>query len=142
MMKKRILKFSLVFIALLFVFVCSAVVWIHSFPSHESNKQNREALIRIFNKLDLGNTEQSVRNIYNEHKTNDLGLSTDDRGEWCISMPYEFGSTDWRIYLTFEKSHLTKAMIRTMDGPKPNGSPDDKTVDINTNTEITVVGIR
>jgi hypothetical protein len=41
-------------------------------------------------------------------------------------MPYEFGATNWEIFVDFAGDRVRQLRMRTADGPPPRGGPPDK----------------
>ncbi len=95
------------------------------FSSHRANAGNRQALIRIHDHLTVGQSIEDVRVAFGRYKTDELKFHEDEK-EVVITMPLEFGAKDWLLRVEIENGSITEVLMRTTDGPKPLGSPDDK----------------
>ena len=96
------------------------------FHSQKSNEPNRTALLGIYDAVALGSSYDDVLKAYWQHRTRSLGLSAERPTDWSISMPLEFGATDWRLHIEFRDDKVSALRVRTSDGPPPNGAPSDK----------------
>jgi len=81
------------------------------------------------NNLQIGDPKEKVEQIYNKYKSRSLKLEKlDIDNEWFITMPYEFGATDWILWIEFENNKVISLKIRLSDSKdfKPKDSPLDK----------------
>jgi len=105
------------------------IVWMLSwdaFHSHESNEPNRAALLRVRGAIDIGASHGEVLAAYWQHRVDQLRLSADSYAEWSISMPLEFGTSDWKLRIEFQDGKVSAVRVRTSDGPSPSDGPTDK----------------
>lgn len=95
--------------------------------SRNINLDNKKVLVTIMENIKLGDSGARVEEIFNHHKTDTLQLKKLEN-EWLITMPYEFGATDWILWLGFENNKVTSLKIRLSDSKdmKPKESPPDK----------------
>ncbi len=99
------------------------------------NKENKKAVVTIMNNIQIGDTKDKVKTVYNLHKTRGLELLKSEdhenwkENEWLIRMPLEFGATDWILWIGFEGDKVISLKIRLSDSKtmKPKAAPDDKT---------------
>lgn len=115
-----------------FLFACFYYLWFFFlsgdvFMTHSKNEFNRKSLVSIRNDLHLGDDYKKVlENFWSkENDDTDLNISVFSSERWLISMPAEFGATDWRMYVEFEEGKVIGYRIRTSDGPKPKDAPED-----------------
>jgi hypothetical protein len=113
-------------IAVLCVITAVGVVfWRITFKSHGANEPNRKALMRIHEQARIGMAEEEFRTLFEANKTDELTLARFD-DLYDISMPFEVGAKDWRLLASIDNGTIRELRIRTTDGPKPEGSPEDK----------------
>ena len=97
------------------------------FRTHHQNACNRAALLKIREDLRLGDGYEMVLRRYWQHASDDLTLYSGNPRGWSVSMPLEFGATDWALLLEFTNGKLSAIKIRTADGPYPPDAPADIT---------------
>lgn len=105
-------------------------VWHVGFESHFKNTSSKQAFARLHEELRLGDTQARVIELYNQFQTGRTKLRQEVIPHvWTIEMPWEFGASDWVIYLEFDDAErLSAAVVRTSDGifRRPRNSPEDK----------------
>ena len=102
-----------------------------SLMPHSANADNRSAIIRLHAALNVGDDRDGVLEKYWSHRTRNLQLHAELAEHWCISMPLEFGATDWTLILEFRKGRVSAIRVRTSDSPhrtglRPKDAPPDK----------------
>ena len=124
-------KFFLI-IAIVIALIALWYFWLFLFSgdffiSHYKNSKNREALLKVQERIKVGDEYKKVLQIYWENDTEqtDLSLNAESQKSWAISMKPEILSTDWRIYIKFQDGKVTGYKIRTSDGPHPKDAPED-----------------
>jgi hypothetical protein len=108
-------------------------VWLFVFSSDAvfrlpfSNEENRVQLLELRDRIKLGqNYEEVLEHFWaNEGRHRELRLTTDSRDCWYISMPHEVLATDWLLYVSFDNARVSAIKVRSYDGPKFPGMPDD-----------------
>lgn len=114
------------------VLVVFGVVWARGFwfnevfHSHKSNVPNRKALLEIRERIGIGASQAEVLSAYWQHRTDVLRLFADRPTDWIITMPLEFGASDWNMRIEFKDGRVTAVRVRTSDGPQPKDGPMDK----------------
>jgi hypothetical protein len=114
------------------VIVLILIIWVKGFwltevfHSTESNEPNRAALLQIHSAVALGASHAEVLAVYWQHRTNSLYLDADRPADWAISMPLEWGASDWRLLIAFQDGKAISIQMRTSDGPPPDDGPMDK----------------
>ena len=100
------------------------------FGARYLNTSSKEALRRMHEELNVGFSKDEVLSVYERNKTARTKFVTDSwKDTWDISMPFEFGATDWVLYVQFDCSaKVTSLVMRTSDGihNRPRSSPQDK----------------
>jgi hypothetical protein len=102
------------------------ILWIKGFwftevfRTHKSNEPHRTALLQIQDSIALGALHADVLAAYWEHRTDSLRLFADRSTDWVITMPLEFGATNWKLLIDFLDGRVSALRIRTSDGPPPN----------------------
>ncbi len=89
------------------------------------NKDNRDAMLTIYNKSSIGMSTEEFLRIFLENKSFNLNINKYS-DEYTISMPVEFGAEDWLMFVYTKDNKITELKIRTLDGPKPDDGPEDK----------------
>jgi len=123
-MKINKTKHIIALIAILFLLLIIGA-FIFSSIQHHMNKDNREAMLEIFEKSNVGMGFDEFLRIYVDNKSYYLKINKDE-DEYRISMPLEFGASDWVLIANTKDNKITELKIRTLDGPKPSKSPKDK----------------
>jgi hypothetical protein len=104
--------------------------WLVVYESRFKNQSSKEALKNLHEKLQLGDPQQRVLELYAQFQTHRTRFRKDVSARiWEIGMPFELGSGDWILYLEFDAAErLSAAVIRTSDGifRRPPESPPDK----------------
>jgi hypothetical protein len=126
----KLFKNKLVIVALFtaLISINCFLFYIYFVQPKSLNIENKKVISAIMNELDIGDTKQDVKNVFEKLKTDTLKLSQ-GRDEWLINMPLEFGATDWVLRIGFENDRITYLKMETSDGPtgiKPKGAPKDK----------------
>jgi hypothetical protein len=96
------------------------------FFRHSANAGNRDAVLRVHSALPIGADYGAVLKHYWSHRTQNLRLYVDTADLWVISMPSEFGASDWTLIVRFRDGKVTAVRVRTSDGPRPTDGPPDK----------------
>jgi hypothetical protein len=96
------------------------------FHSSRRNAPNRAALRQVYEAVPVGALYAEVLAAYWQHRSDDLRLFADRPTEWAITMPVEFGASDWKLSLEFQEGRVSAIRIRTSDGPPPKDGPKDK----------------
>lgn len=67
----------------------------------------------------IGDTRQRVAEVFHQYKSDRTILYNDPQTPvWEIRMPFEFGASDWVLYVEFDhEEKLSASGIRTSDGP-------------------------
>ena len=111
------------------------VVWVKGFwftevfRTHKSNAPHRIALLQIQDTVALGASHADVLAAYWQHRTDSLRLFADRPAAWVITMPLEFGASDWKLLIEFQDGRVTAVRVRTAEGPPPKDGPKDKQKD-------------
>lgn len=121
---KRWLLWLLVAVAVLFW--TKFFLFTEVFTTSSRNETNRQAILKLHNAIRTGDTREEVLRDYYTNRTDRLRLRCDKAEEWVITMPMEFGATDWQLQLEFGQDKVSSIRIRTTEGMKPGDSPDDK----------------
>jgi hypothetical protein len=97
------------------------------FMPHSKNESNRQLLLKIRNEIKVGDVyEKVLQNFWSKKAAvQSLEINVPSAEEWSITMPSEFGATDWRMYIKFEEGKVVGYQIRTSDGGKPKDAPED-----------------
>lgn len=95
------------------------------FRFHSANARNREGLIILRDRVQVGDSYEEVLKKYWQKDEYDLTLRPIDEKCWLVLMPSEIFATDWRMTIGFEADRVSAIKIRTSDGPRSTGSPDD-----------------
>lgn len=124
-------SFPNAFWAGLVLLVMACIMWflfLEAFRFHGANQSNRDALVTIHSALNPGDSYATVLTTYWKDRTGELRISTESPTEWVVSMPMEFGASDWRLVITFDEAtrKVTAIRVRTSDGPAPKDGPRDK----------------
>jgi hypothetical protein len=96
------------------------------FYRHSANAANREAILRLYSTIRVGDDREAVLKAYWSQRTEDLRLHVDVPASWVVAMPGEFGATDWTLVVEFRNDKVSAVRMRTADGPRPTGGPPDK----------------
>jgi len=97
-----------------------------NFYRHSANAVNREAVLRVHGALRVDADRADVLQQYWSHRTQDLRLHVDTPARWVVSMPSEFGASDWTLIVEFRDGKVSAIRVRTADGPRPPEGPPDK----------------
>lgn len=93
---------------------------------HYANRSNRELLLELRNRIQIGDSFEDVLNRYwSVARKGELRLRAEYPGCWTVEMPSELLATDWVLYSSFEESGVAGIAVRSYDGPKPMGAPED-----------------
>ena len=95
------------------------------FYTHGGNASNRAALLKIREQLSVGDGYEKTLKTYWQYASPDLRLYSGSPQMWSISMPSEFGASDWVLYLDFSDGKVSAIRVRTSDGPRPSAAPND-----------------
>lgn len=96
------------------------------FRTHQSNQPQRAAILQIRDAVALDSTYSEVLAAYWEHRTDSLRLFADCATNWVITVPFEFGASDWNLRIEFQGGKVSAVRVRTSDGPPPKNGPPDK----------------
>jgi hypothetical protein len=127
------IKRSYVIIAIIILVV--GIVWVRGFwftevfRTHKSNEPQRTALLQIRDGVAVGASHADVLAAYWQHRTDSLRLFADRSADWVITMPLEFGASDWKLLIEFQDGRVAAVRVRTADGPPPKDGPKDKRKD-------------
>ncbi len=108
------------------------IVWVRwffvtdVFRTHKSNEPQRAAILQIRDAVALDSPYSEVLAAYWGHRTDSLRLFADSASNWVITMPFEFGASDWNLRIEFEGGKVSAVRVRTSDGPPPKDGPKDK----------------
>jgi hypothetical protein len=111
------------------------VVWVKGFwftevfHTRKSNEPHRAALLQIRDAVSVGASHGEVLAAYWQHRTDSLRLFADRPADWIITMPLEFGASDWKLLIEFQDDRVSAVRVRTSDGPPPKDGPNDKQKD-------------
>jgi hypothetical protein len=111
------------------------IVWVRGFwftevfHTRKSNEPNRTALLQIRETIAIGASHTETLTAYWRHRTDDLKLFADRPTDWIITMPLEFGASDWKLLIEFQDGRVAAVRVRMSDGPPPKGGPQDKQKD-------------
>jgi len=115
------------------IFILAAVVaWVKCFwftevfRTHKSNEPQRAALLQIRDAVAIGASYADVLAAYWEHRTDSLRVFADRPDSWLITMPLEFGASDWKLLIEFHEGRVSAVRVRTSDGPPLEDGPEDK----------------
>lgn len=104
--------------------------WSAFFKSRMLNSSSKTAFAEIHRRIQLGDSAAGVQAVVNELKTGGIALRTNVfLDTWEVSMPWEFGATDWALFIQYGPEQTVSAVaLRTSDGlhSKPKNSPSDK----------------
>jgi len=80
------------------------------------------------NTLSPADTPDHVREIFANHATYRLRLQERSQDHWEITMPLEFGATDWCLLIDFDQGRVSAIRMRSSDAidRRPEAAPDDK----------------
>ncbi len=97
------------------------------FKARIANEKNKIALTKIHNSLKIGSNSEKIIESFKMYQTGELEISTDSVNT-SISMPYEFGATDWVLFCKTENGTIKSVKMRTSDGMEhfPKEAPNDK----------------
>jgi len=68
---------------------------------HSTNADNRAAVMRLHAALRVGDDFEKVLNEYWSQRTEELRLHVEVRDQWFVSMPGEFGASDWTLVVKY-----------------------------------------
>jgi hypothetical protein len=127
-MKLKRSDFIVGVIAIVFVAFCVRFIWFGGvFQTHEANEPNRKAMVQILDGIHLDAAYEDVLKVFWQHREHSsLGFHVRWPHEWSVRMPFEFGGTEWTLYIKFQDGRVTAAYIRNSDGKLPKGAPKDK----------------
>ena len=107
------------------------IVWVRGFwfsevfRTHKANEPHRRALLEIRDAIAIGASYSEVLKAYWQHRTDSLRLFADRPTDWTITMPMEFGASDWKLGIEFQDGKVSAVRVRTADGPPPKDGPKD-----------------
>jgi hypothetical protein len=108
------------------------IVWVKGFlftevfHTHKSNELHRAALLQIRDAVSIDASYAEDLAAYWQHRTDSLRLFADRPAEWVITVPMEFGASDWRLVVEFHDGRVSAVRVRTSNGPPPKDGPKDK----------------
>jgi hypothetical protein len=97
-----------------------------NFRRHSANAPNRQAILQLYSGVAVGADRETVLQEYWSRRTHDLRLDVDNPDRWLVSMPGEFGASDWTLIVEFHAGKVSALRVRTADGPRPQDGPTDK----------------
>jgi hypothetical protein len=97
-----------------------------NFRRHSDNAANRQAILQIHSGVAVGADRETVLQAFWSSRTHDLRLDVDNPDRWLVSMPGEFGASDWTLIVEFHVGKVSALRVRTADGPRPQNGPADK----------------
>ena len=109
-----------------------AIIWLRVFwftevfHTKKNNEPNRIARLAIRDAIALDASYSEVLGTYWKHRTDSLRLFAERPTRWSIETPLELGARNWGLSVEFEDGKVTAVRVRTSDGPKPKGGPEDK----------------
>ncbi len=89
------------------------------------NEANRQALLKIRDTIQIGDSLQRVLDVYQQNKAQ-LKLNTAAPNHVYIETPLKFGANNWILHIEMNNSKVTAIQVRTADGPLPTNGPKDK----------------
>ena len=113
---------ALVLVGIIWMFFFSG----HPFHSPSSNAPNRAALKQIYETIQVGDSPATVRTTFERYASPTLSLHADRDSDWFVTMPTEWGASDWNLSVDFLDGKVASVKIRTADGPPPSNGPPDK----------------
>ena len=96
------------------------------FHTRKSNESHRAALLQIRDAISIGASHADVLAASWQPRTDSLRLFADRPADWIITMPLEFGASDWTLLIEFHDARVSAIRVRTSDGPPPKDGPKDK----------------
>ncbi len=112
-----------VIIALFLGYAC--VILTNFTRSPYANETNRNVMLGLWDKTGVGDSHLEVLQNYWSLPESELSLSTENADCWFVRMPGEIFASDWVLNLAFTDGRVTSVMMRSTDGPKPHGAPED-----------------
>jgi hypothetical protein len=91
----------------------------------EQDAPQRQAIARIHQEILPGMSFKEASAIVNKYKTPELTVGYGPN-LLSVDAPFEFGSSNWELWIIFENSQVDEVRIRTEDGPIPGDAPPDK----------------
>ena len=131
MIKGFLKKYKPIIIILSITFLFGVFLWwiliFEFYNSHSSNESNRQALIKIRELIKIGDSYESVLQLFwaNDLRTLDLSINVNNRNQWIIKMQPEILETDWQLFVFFEDNKVIGHRILTADGPPPSNAPEN-----------------
>ena len=100
------------------------------FHSFTRNAPNRAVLLQVYEAVSVGASHSEVLSAYWQRRTDDLRLFADRPTDWIVTIPLEFGASDWKLLIEFQDGRVSAVRVRTSDGPPPKDGPKDKQKDL------------
>jgi hypothetical protein len=97
-----------------------------NFQRHSADAPNRQAILQRYSGVAVGADRETVLEEYWSRRTHDLRLDVDNPDRWLVSMPGEFGASDWTLIVEFHAGKVSALRVRAADGPRPQDGPTDK----------------
>ena len=129
------MKFKRAHIIIAAVVLVIGIVWVRGFwftevfHTERRNEPNRTAMLQIRDAIAIGASHTEVLAAYWQHRTEALRLFADRATGWVVTMPLEFGASDWKLLIEFQDGRVSAVQVRTSDGPPPKDGPKDKQKD-------------
>ena len=129
------MKFKRSYVIIAAILLVIGIVWVRGFwfmevfHTRKSNEPNRTALLLIRDAIGIGASHTEALTAYWQHRTGDLRLFADRPTDWIITMPLEFGASDWKLLIEFQDGRVAAVRVRMTDGPPPKDGPQDKQKD-------------
>jgi len=101
---------------------------INFFYTRVTNATHKQALFLMVQELSVDDPKVRFNEIYEKYKTNKLKLNKITATQWLITIPPEFGATDWQLWIDFDNDKIKELKIRLSDSRNmhPYDAPPDK----------------
>ncbi|MDD5676935.1 MAG: hypothetical protein PHW60_02960 [Kiritimatiellae bacterium] len=108
--------------------MCVKTLWFTDvFTTHGKNETSRKAIRSLHEVLTPGNDRKEVLAKYYSTRSERLSLNCNSPDYWIVTMPAEFSAKEcWMLAIGFTNGIVSYVRMRSLDGPKPAGSPSDK----------------
>jgi hypothetical protein len=119
-MKQRITT-----IGLSLLFVAGLAVYLRH--QREMHAEAHTQMLQLRQSLIAGNTKADVERLFEPTRYPLLELRKLNEKEWVVMTPYEFGASNWYLYLEFEGVGLSEIRVRLEDSEniRPDLAPPD-----------------
>ena len=116
---------KLTVIAACLLLVCGLIIYgLHLKQMHADA---RSQLLRVRQSLADANTKSDVDRLFVPSRYPLLEMHKASPAEWIVTTPYEFGATNWYLYLEFQGATLSEVRLRLEDSEsiRPDLAPPD-----------------